>query len=358
LSEFGGIHMLYVGGSGESGNAADKREALASLGVDLVSFDTRPYLAMGPRPLRSLAHRINLGLPLRRLNRDLLAFVETLPALSHVWVDKGRWIRPETLTAIRDRFGASLVHYSNDSLFLANRSRHFRTSVRLYDFLFTTKDFELEHYRRAGARRVGHVFDGVSGERFFPRQPSGEQLDRYGADVTFIGRCEPHYAACLRAAAGSGADLRIWGPRWPRFARSHAWARPCVVGSGLWREDYPVALSVAKIGLGLLSKGFPETTTTRSFEIPACRTFMLAERTAEHLSLFEEGKEAEFFDSDDELVDKIRHYLAHPQERERIAAAGRERFLRSDYTRRARVRQMLKIVTGGEPAAEDPERRS
>jgi len=345
MSEFGGIRMLYVGGSGESGNAADKKGALASLGVELVSFDTRPYLAMGPWPLRSLAHRINLGLPVRRLNRDLSRFVGTLSALTHVWVDKGRWVRPETLTAIRERFGASLVHYSNDALFLANRSRHFRASVRLYDFLFTTKDFELDHYRRAGARRVRHLFDGVSEQRFFPRQPSAELLDRYGTDVTFIGRCEPHYAACLRAAARSGADVRIWGPRWPRYARSHPWARQRVAGDGLWLEDYPGALSAAKICLGLLSKGFPETTTTRTFEIPACGTFMLAERTAEHLSLFEEGKEAEFFDSEGELVDKIRHYLAHPDERERIAAAGRRRFLSSDYTRRARVRQMLEIVT-------------
>lgn len=346
MSDYHSIHMLYIGSSGESGNGLDKRRALESLGVRLASFDTRPYLWQGPRPLRALAHRANWGPSVSALNRDLLRLAEGLSDITHVWVDKGTWLWPGTLAALRDRFGAVLVHYSNDSLFHANRSRHLRAAIPLYAFLFTTKSFELEDYRRLGARRVEAVFDAVREDRFVPCAVSAQQRERYAADISFIGRCEPHYARCLRAAAGCGGDLRIWGPRWPRYARLHGWARPHVRGGGVWFDDYPVALSAAKIGLGLLSKRFPETTTTRSFEIPACGTFLLAERTDEHRSLYEEGKEAEFFASPQELVDKLRYYLAHDEERERIAAAGRERFLASGHTRRDRYRAMLEIVTG------------
>ena len=71
---------------------------------------------------------------------------------------------------------------------------------------------------------------------------------------------------------------------------------------------------------------------------------MLAERTDEHLQLFEEGREAEFFDSDDELVDKVRYYGERPEERARIAEAGRQRAIRDGYDNRSVVTEMLSRV--------------
>ena len=49
---------------------------------------------------------------------------------------------------------------------------------------------------------------------------------------------------------------------------------------------------------------------------------MLAERTQDHLDLFEEGVEAEYFDTREELKDKIVYYLNEPDKRKIIALAG------------------------------------
>jgi spore maturation protein CgeB len=68
---------------------------------------------------------------------------------------------------------------------------------------------------------------------------------------------------------------------------------------------------------------------------------MLAERTVEHLGLFTEGVEAEFFSSNEELLEKCRYYLSHPEQREQIAGSGRERCLRSSYSYEGHVEAVL-----------------
>jgi spore maturation protein CgeB len=118
-----------------------------------------------------------------------------------------------------------------------------------------------------------------------------------------------------------------------------------VVADGIWGARYPLALASSKIALGLLSKRIPETTTTRTFEIPAMGVFMLAERTDDHLALFKEGIEAEFFGSDDELQEKIGFYLSHDDARLKIAAAGRKRCIQSGYDARSQLEKVLAHLT-------------
>ena len=80
--------------------------------------------------------------------------------------------------------------------------------------------------------------------------------------------------------------------------------------------------------------------TMRVFDVLACGGFLIAERSAELPELFEEGVELEAWGSFDELEDKVRHYLAHPEQAARIAQRGLSA-VRERHSIQQRVRQML-----------------
>jgi hypothetical protein len=108
--------------------------------------------------------------------------------------------------------------------------------------------------------------------------------------------------------------------------------------------DYRMAISGTKIALCFLSKLNDDSYTRRNFQIPAMSTFMLSEYTPDLASLFEEGKEAEFFRSQGELVDKIQYYLKHDAEREGIAQNGHRRLLADGHDVESRARQVIAAV--------------
>lgn len=337
----GNGRILYIGQLWQGGTCLERMRLLEGLGCHIVPFDTTPWIAEGSRWGRSLAHRTNWGQPVRGLNHALTAFIQTVRDITHIWIDKGRWIYPNTVRFLKEKTGAIAVHYTPDPQLLHHRSRHFKDCIPLYDLMVTTKSFELSHYKAAGAKQVLMVLQGYD-DRFAPCIPSTEAQTELGSDVCFVGHCEGHYARQLQTTRTVTDRLKIWGPQWRRYSRIHSWARKSVVGDGIWGVRYALALASSRIALGLLSKRIPETATTRSFEIPATGVFMLAERTEDHQALFEEGVEAEFFGSEQELAEKIVFYLKHDSLRVKIAAAGHDRCIRSLYHSRFQLERIIR----------------
>jgi len=72
----------------------------------------------------------------------------------------------------------------------------------------------------------------------------------------------------------------------------------------------------------------PEQIKGRNFEVPGCGGFLLTSPVEDLERYYTPEKEICLFASDRELVDKIRYYLIHEDERAAIARAGYERTLR------------------------------
>lgn len=336
--------IMLVANLRKGGNSADWIASFEAMGYEIVPFYMLAYRASGGRVARSLGTRLNRGPAVARLNRDLVAFARDHP-YDLAFVFKGTWVRPETVEQLKRNAGSGhAVHLVIDSLFTDNRSHHFFRSLPLYRLAFTDKRFEVADYEAAGAQEVSLFTQGY-GRRFAADLRAGTAAAAIPTDVCFIGHCQRHYAERLAAVAECGVDLGIWGPGWPAAARrGPAWMDSAVRGDGLWGTAYPATMAAARIGLGLLSKRVPEEATTRSVEIPAAGALLLAERTPLHLELFREGVEADYFDTDEEMTDKVRYYLANETVRDRVARAGRTRALEGGYDMESRLRWIMQSV--------------
>ena len=361
------MKILFLGAIGEGQTSLMRLRALRRLGHDVVAVDTRAPWLNATWASRQLERRLGRGPTIDRINREVLAAAAFAPDL--VWAEKQEHLRPATLEALRRR-GARLAHFTPDPYFsLAwKRTALMDAAIGQFDVLIYCKVYERADYE-ALDRPLLYMPLGYCDETHRPL-PSADP--RWRCALGFLGGWEPRRQQLLRAAADAVDDLKIWGGYWD-FLQDGRWSprRQLVLGqlaggapfairkderlAAAWQggevyaDDYARALTCSRIGLGFLRRVCPDQHTTRSFEIPACGSLLLADRTEEHLGFFEEGREAEFFDSSEELVDKARFYAAHEAERARVAAAGRERCQRSGYAYIERLRPVIEAVAPAPP---------
>lgn len=296
-----------------------------------------------------IAHRLGHVLDTEDTNRALMHLARTRrPDL--IWIEKGVMIRPDTLASVRRELPSTrIAAYSEDDMALAhNRTRAFTEGLALYDTVFTTKAANLAPGELAalGARRVVLVDKAFDPHQHRPLDVSDAERAAFGADVGFVGTYEAERARALLFLAENGIRVRVWGNGWGARGAQH----PNLVVEGRavvntsHSLDYTKTICATRINLAFLRKANRDRQTDRSVEIPACGGFMLAERSPDHARLFQDDREAAFFDGDDDLLEKVRHYLTHEPERAAIAGAGRARAVASGYDEGRRLRMMLETA--------------
>ena len=333
------MKILYTGPFRLGSLTESRRRALIALGHEVVGLDQVPYLENWPYLLRRAQLHLLIGPGIVAYNRAIIDLAGE-SAVDLIYIDQGAYLLPKTVRALTS-IGTRVVHYTSEYLdFRTYWYRHFFKTVDLYDAHVITNCLSKNVLETRAAKKIIMTEFAYDPLLHRPPQLTPQERNRYEADVVFVGHWEPTTEQMIVALCKQGITVRVWGPGWRR-ARSLAdrgSIRP------IYGEEYIKVLAASKICLCLLSKWNRNRSASRTFEIPAVGGFLMAERTPDHVSYFEEGREAEFFLSPEELIDKTQHYLAHVEKRKAVARAGHERCLTSGYTHRDRVKQIIEAI--------------
>ena len=336
------FRILYVGPDYPGSNGTCWRDAFLELGHEVKTVDAQ-QLIPAPTTLWGMTRQTLFGRPSSQevalLNDTIVREARAFRPDMTFYI-QARYVLPEVLheTSLH---GPNLAYFNDDMFNPRNQSFTFFEGIKRINCILTTKSYNVSEFHLAGAPSAMYVSNAYDPKIHYPAKPSPEEKKYYEGDIAFLGTFRPVRADFLAkiAALTNGLRFNIWGGGWHKMDRPTYWhkkvawrdLRSRVRMRELWCSAMGKAIQSNTIILGLLNHANRDLHTSRSFEIPACGGFMLAERTAEHQQYFEEDKEAVYFGSIEELCEKIQYYLAHETERLRIAKAGHERCLRSPY---------------------------
>ena len=144
----------------------------------------------------------------------------------------------------------------------------------------------------------------------------------------------------------AGYKLRIFGPpyEWNKLLLQTEALKHLAPVHLVWNSDYSKAICGAKIALCFFSKLNRDTYTRRCFEIPASGTLLLCEYSDDMESLFSAGKEADYFKSKQEMINKLKSYLEDDNLRLQVAKNGYKRVKRDGHDVVSRMSQVVMHV--------------
>lgn len=194
------------------------------------------------------------------------------------------------------------------------------TLGRLVQRVFATYGFQVPAFLAAGAREAHFLPQGTDPEA---DRPAIRIPERYRCDLSFIGSGQYVRRHGILQAFAAAGRLQVRGPRW-----ESAPAELPVVGGPVRGGAFAEAVGGAAISLGIdaldVQRREPSGgTSNRLWRVLGAGGFYLAEGTHNSGRFATHGVHAAWYGTVEEGVAVARHYLADPEARARIAAAGR-----------------------------------
>lgn len=289
--------------------------------------------------IRRAVDKYVIGPAVMRTNKKLISLCEN-EGFDLIFLYSCRVISVRTVQMIKC-MGTVVFSYCNDNPYSAwYRSfywKKWRDSARACDKVYVYRKSNINEAKADGCKDVELLRSYYVNERNY-YIPDGD-ISMDVPDVVFIGHYEDDGRdEYIRQVIEAGIKIGINNVgAWKTFEIDN----PNVIRLGGDTSEYNEIINKTKIALNFLSRINRDTYTRRIYEIPATQTMLLSEYSEDIASIYEENKEIVFFKSPKDLVEKIKYYLSHDDERNLIAKSGYERLMRDKNEVGDRAGQVL-----------------
>lgn len=224
-----------------------------------------------------------------------------------------------------------------------------------YDYVFTLERNCLDFYKGLGHSQVYYLPFAAHREHYHPTT-TRSAIER---DVSFIGSAYWNRVNFFREIMPELMQYNtvINGIWWDRLPEAPLYGDRIEIGKWMSPQETALTYSGSKIVINLHRSHIDEAVNNntlgisavspnpRTFEIAASGTLQLCDARDDMGSFFKPGEEIETFASPQEMMEKIRYYLTHEEERRAIVLRAYERVLK-DHTYTRRIHQLLSTIYG------------
>jgi len=222
-----------------------------------------------------------------------------------------------------------ITFYGDDDIFF--------TSTRYYilfaDYSLIAQPHYFKLYKKDGVKKV-FLTVGLNTDYLKPINVDKKY------DVTFVGTVSPSRIEIIRFLIKNGINVKIWGKGWYYSEFKDFYGRPPLSCS----DDILKIRGQSKINLAFTKNRYGELHFKgRIFENAACKAFQLTEYFPEYLNYFKNNEELIMFKDNKDLLEKIKYYLKHDEEREKIAECAYKKMIKN-YDMTAEFKQFFKKV--------------
>jgi len=231
----------------------------------------------------------------------------------------------ETLDSIRHQLGTPVLNWGTDDSW---KHRSFsRYVARHVDLYATTSAQACEQMRSSGLHNI--MLSQWAASSLALREPM--PAENCSLQVSFVGSAYGHRPRWIEQLRDRGIAVECFGYGWPRGP----------IGTAQIVEI--CQQSVISLNFSESSTGGGRQVKARVFEISGAGGFLVTQSAPELQRCYRIEEEAVTFDGVDELAEKIRFYLGHPDLRDRIARAGHMRTV-LEHTYEQRFAPLLESV--------------